>query len=109
MTPADIIKRPIALTETASMLKEDNKVVFEVALRANKVEIRKAVEALFDVSVVEVNTLVQRGKVKRMGKGNAKRPNWKKAIVTLAEGDDIQFFDEAEADSDSDSDSETKE
>ena len=105
MTPADIIKRPIALTEKASMLKEDNKVVFEVALRANKVEIRKAVEELFDVDVVEVNTLVQRGKVKRMGRGHAKRPNWKKAIVTLAEGDDIQFFDEAEADSDS----ETKE
>ena len=98
MTPANIIRRPIALTEKASLLKADNKVVFEVALRANKIEIKKAVEELFDVDVVDVNTLVQRGKVKRMGRGHAKRPNWKKAIVTLAEGDDIQFFDESEAD-----------
>jgi len=96
MTPADIIKRPIALTEKAALLKESNKVVFEVALRANKIEIKKAVEAMFDVDVVEVNTLVQRGKMKRMGRGDAKRPNWKKAIVTLREGDDIQFFDESE-------------
>jgi len=97
MTPGDIIKRPIALTEKAALLKEDNKVVFEVALKANKIEIRKAVEEMFDVDVVEVNTLVQRGKMKRMGRGEAKRPNWKKAIVTLREGDDIQFFDESEA------------
>ena len=96
MTPGDIIKRPIALTEKAALLKESNKVVFEVALRANKIEIKKAVEAMFDVDVVEVNTLVQRGKMKRMGRGDAKRPNWKKAIVTLREGDDIQFFDESE-------------
>jgi large subunit ribosomal protein L23 len=102
MTPADIIKRPIALTEKAALLKESNKVVFEVALRANKIEIKKAVEAMFDVDVVEVNTLVQRGKMKRMGRGDAKRPNWKKAIVTLREGDDIQFFDESETE-DSDS------
>lgn len=96
MTPGDIIKRPIALTEKAALLKESNKVVFEVALRANKIEIKKAVETMFDVDVVEVNTLVQRGKMKRMGRGDAKRPNWKKAIVTLREGDDIQFFDESE-------------
>ncbi|HEY6723829.1 MAG TPA: 50S ribosomal protein L23 [Polyangiaceae bacterium] len=102
MTPGDIIKRPIALTEKAALLKESNKVVFEVALRANKIEIKKAVEAMFDVDVVEVNTLVQRGKMKRMGRGDAKRPNWKKAIVTLREGDDIQFFDESETE-DSDS------
>lgn len=99
MTPADIIKRPIALTEKAALLKESNKVVFEVALRANKIEIKKAVEEMFDVDVVEVNTLVQRGKMKRMGRGDAKRPNWKKAIVTLREGDDIQFFDESETES----------
>jgi large subunit ribosomal protein L23 len=49
---------------------------------------------LFSVKVTGVNTLVQRGKAKRMGRALAKRPNWKKAIVTLREGDDIQFFDE---------------
>jgi len=95
MKPADIIKRPIALTEKAARLKEDNKVVFEVALAANKIEIKSAVEALFAVKVTEVSTLVQRGKVKRLGRQLGKRPNWKKAVVTLREGDDIQFFDES--------------
>jgi large subunit ribosomal protein L23 len=91
-----VIKRPIVLTEKATRLKEDNQVVFEVDPRANKIQIREAVEAMFDVKVVGVNTLVQRGKVKRMGRRFAKRRNWKKAIVTLREGDDIQFFDESE-------------
>ncbi len=95
LSPDHIIKRPIALTEKAARLKEDNKVVFEVALSANKIEIKKAVEALFDVEVQDVNTLIQRGKVKRMGRRLAKRRNWKKAIVTLREGQDIQFFDES--------------
>jgi large subunit ribosomal protein L23 len=95
MTPADIIKRPIALTEKAARLKEQNKVVFEVALGANKIQIKHAVEALFNVKVTEVNTLVQRGKPRRLGRQELKRPNWKKAVVTLQEGDDIQFFDES--------------
>ena len=95
MKPADIIKRPIALTEKAARLRESNQVVFEVALRANKIEIKSAVEALFSVKVTDVNTLVQRGKVKRVGRELGKRPNWKKAVVTLREGDDIQFFDES--------------
>jgi large subunit ribosomal protein L23 len=95
MTPSDIIKRPIALTEKAARLKEANKVVFEVALGANKIQIRQAVESLFNVKVVDVNTLVQRGKPKRLGRQDLKRPNWKKAVVTLREGDDIQFFDES--------------
>jgi large subunit ribosomal protein L23 len=94
MTPSDVIKRPIALTEKASSLREENKVVFEVAIAANKIQIRQAVEALFRVKVTDVNTLVQRGKPRRLGRIEAKRPNWKKAIVTLAEGSEIQFFDE---------------
>jgi large subunit ribosomal protein L23 len=96
MTPEQIIKRPVALTEKAARLKEQNKVVFEVAVDANKIQIREAVEALFQVKVVDVATLVQRGKMKRMGRRLAKRRNWKKAIVTLREGDDIQFFSESE-------------
>jgi large subunit ribosomal protein L23 len=95
MKPQDIVKRPIALTEKAARLKEKNKVVFEVDRAANKLQIRDAVEALFSVKVTHVNTLVYRGKMKRMGRALAKRPNWKKAIVTLREGDDIQFFDES--------------
>jgi large subunit ribosomal protein L23 len=96
MTPEHIIKRPIVLTEKAARSKENNKVVFEVALDANKIEIRQAVEALFNVKVVDVSTLVQRGKVKKVGRRTFKKPNWKKAVVTLKAGDDIQFFSEAE-------------
>ncbi len=101
MTPEQVIKRPIALTEKAATLKEDqNQVIFEVSLKADKVQIREAVEKLFDVKVASVNTLIQRGKVKRLGRKNHKRPNWKKAIVTLAEGSDIQFFDAAPGEED---------
>ena len=95
-----VIKRPIALTEKAAMLRlqggERPKVIFEVARDANKAEIRNAVEALFSVEVADVNTLIQRGKRKRMGRQLAKRRNWKKAIVTLREGSDIAFFDESD-------------
>lgn len=96
MSPEHVIKRPILLTEKAARGKEENKVVFEVALDANKIEIRHAVEILFNVKVTDVCTLVQRGKVKRVGKRALKKPNWKKAVVTLKAGDDIQFFSEAE-------------
>ncbi|HYO93610.1 MAG TPA: 50S ribosomal protein L23 [Polyangiaceae bacterium] len=95
MNPLNIIKRPIALTEKAARLKEHQKVIFEVAPDANKIQIREAIEALFSVKVADVNTLVQRGKLKRMGRELGKRRNWKKAIVTLRAGDDIQFFDES--------------
>ena len=96
LTPENIVKRPIALTEKAARLKVDqNQIIFEVAIAANKLEIKDAVERLFNVKVASVNTLVQRGKQKRMGKGLAKRRNWKKAIVTLREGSDIQFFQES--------------
>jgi large subunit ribosomal protein L23 len=96
MTPEQVIKRPIVLTEKASTLKEtQNQVIFEVELKADKVQIREAVEKLFDVKVESVNTLIQRGKVKHLGRREYKRPNWKKAIVTLAAGNSIEFFDEA--------------
>jgi large subunit ribosomal protein L23 len=95
MQPEHIIRRPIILTEKSSRLREDsNKVIFEVHRDANKIQIKDAIQALFKVGVVEVNTLVMRGKDKRMGRGYAKLHNWKKAIVTLKQGDQIQFFDE---------------
>lgn len=97
MTPEQIIKRPIVLTEKSTMLREgDNKVIFEVARAANKIQIKNAIEAMFKVGVVDVNTLLMRGKDKRMGRGYAKLQNWKKAIITLKDGDAIQFFDEEE-------------
>lgn len=95
LTPELIIKRPIILTEKSSRLRENqNTVIFEVHKDANKIQIKHAIEKLFKVGVVDVNTLVMRGKDKRMGRGYAKLRNWKKAIVTLKPGDEIQFFDE---------------
>ncbi|MGA3120457.1 MAG: 50S ribosomal protein L23 [Polyangiaceae bacterium] len=96
MTPEQIIRRPIVLTEKANLLREQhNQFVFEVARTANKVEIKQAVQKLFNVRVTDVNTMVLRGKDRRMGRGYAKTQNWKKAIVTLKEGDSIDFFADA--------------
>jgi large subunit ribosomal protein L23 len=94
----DIIKKPIILTEKSSRLREkENQVIFEVHRDANKIQIKDAIQTLFKVGVIDVNTLRFRGKSKRMGRGYAKLPNWKKAIVTLKPGDQIQFFDEEKA------------
>jgi large subunit ribosomal protein L23 len=96
MTPEQIIRRPIILTEKANLLREKhNQVVFEVARGANKVAIKDAVQKLFNVHVVDVNTMIFRGKDRRMGRGYAKTQNWKKAVVTLKEGDSIDFFADA--------------
>lgn len=90
----DIIKKP-CLTEKGNTLQElQNKVVFEVDTRANKIEIKKAVETLFNVSVKKVATSNVQGKQKRVGaKSTGKTSNWKKAYITLAEGK-INFLDE---------------
>jgi large subunit ribosomal protein L23 len=66
-------------------------VLFEVAREANKIEIAKAVSTTFGVTVTKVRTMVVRGKVKRVGRWVGKRPNWKKAVVTLAVGDKIEI------------------
>jgi large subunit ribosomal protein L23 len=88
-----VIIRPL-LTEKNAMLKETlNKVVFEVAPDANKIEVKKAVEEAFKVSVDTVNILNVRGKVKRLGRNFGKRRDWKKAVVTLKEGNIIEFFE----------------
>jgi large subunit ribosomal protein L23 len=95
MTPEQIIRRPIILTEKANALREqNNQVIFEVARAANKVQIKDAVQKLFKVHVAVVNTMIMRGKQRRMGRGHAKTQNWKKAIVTLKQGDSIDFFAE---------------
>ena len=96
MTPEDVIKRPLILTEKGTSLREaENKYMFEVDRRANKIEIKHAVETLFKVNVRDVNTLIVRGRVRRLGRAWAKTRNWKKAIVTLAPGDTIEFFEGA--------------
>jgi large subunit ribosomal protein L23 len=94
MQPEHIIKRPLILTEKGNLLREDNnQYLFEVDRRANKIEIKQAVENLFDVKVLDVRTMVVRGKIRRMGRAHAKTQNWKKAIVALREGDEIEFYE----------------
>lgn len=93
-----IILKPI-ITERSTMLKDsDNKFIFEVDPRANKREIKTAVEKLFKVSVKDVRTSIMRGKMKttfmRSGRFTGKRPDRKKAIVTLAKGENIDIFDQ---------------
>ncbi len=97
MTPESIIRRPIFLTEKSNTLRAKNQVVFEVLRGANKVQIRDAVQKMFNVKVTDVNTMLYRGKDRRMGRGYAKMQNWKKAVVTLAEGENIDFFAESES------------
>ena len=96
MNPEQVIRRPIVLTEKSNLLRGQNQVIFEVSRTANKIQIRNAVEKLFNVNVVSVNTLVVRGKERRMGRGHARMQNWKKAMVTLKEGETIDFFDASE-------------
>ncbi len=87
-----VLKKPL-FTEKNDRLKEKyNKYVFEVDLHANKIEIRQAIERIFDVRVVKVNTMRVHGKVKRRGRSVGRRPDWKKAIVTLKEGDTIPIW-----------------
>lgn len=84
----DIIRRPL-ITEKTTMASEANAVVFEVAIDATKPKIRDAVEALFDVKVKAVNTLIQKGKVKMFKGRKGRRADVKKAVVTLEEGNMI--------------------
>lgn len=89
----DVIKRPLISEKTSLEGEGKNIIAFEVASDANKIEIGKAVEQLFKVQVVAVNTAVVRGKVKRVGTRFGKRSNWKKAYVTLKEGSTVDFFE----------------
>ncbi|MPM56484.1 50S ribosomal protein L23 [bioreactor metagenome] len=90
--PRDVLIRPL-ITEKTTSLMQDNKYTFEVPLKANKVEIRQAVEQVFKVKVLDVNTVRVMGKTKRMGRTQGKRPDYKKAIVKLAPGERIEFFE----------------
>ena len=93
--PQKIIRRPL-ITEKSTQQKEMNhQYIFEVHRDANKIEIQSAVERLFKVKVLQVRTCNVLGKIKRLGKRFGKRPDWKKATVTLKEGDRIDFFEGA--------------
>jgi large subunit ribosomal protein L23 len=93
MEPYQIIKRPLITEKGIRLNEEDNTVVFRVDARANKLQIKHAVETLFQVEVVKVNTLNVLGKKRRVRLREGKKPDWKKAYVTLREGDSITFFE----------------
>jgi large subunit ribosomal protein L23 len=92
MNDYQIIIRPL-ITEKNTLLMEYNKYSFEVARNANKDQIRRAVEHIFDVTVVKVHTLNVRGKKRRRGREYGYQRDWKKAIVTLIPGDTIDLFE----------------
>ena len=91
MEARQIIIRPV-ITERSFYMQEYNRFTFEVAKTASKIEIAKAVEEIFDVKVLRVNTVNVKSKKKRMRNIEGKTRTWKKAIVTLAEGDTIELF-----------------
>ena len=93
MIQHDVIRRPV-ITEKTSIQKEtSNQLTFEVDPRANRIEIKRAVENIFNVNVAGVRTMQVKGKMKRRGRILGKRRDWKKAIVTLMPGERIDFFD----------------
>jgi large subunit ribosomal protein L23 len=92
MEARDILIRPL-ITERTTMLMQEGKYTFVVAKTANKIEIGRAVEEIFKVKVLGVNTANVLGKVKRMGRSVGKRSDYKKAIVKLAPGESIEFFE----------------
>ena len=91
MDARDIIKRPI-ITEKSTDLMADNKYTFEVDLRATKLQVKAAVEEIFDVKVQKVNTSRVKGKLRRMGRHEGYTSEWKKAVVTLEPGHTIEAF-----------------
>jgi large subunit ribosomal protein L23 len=91
----DTIISPLVTEKSTTQREGQNQYSFMVDKRANKIEIKEAVERLFKVKVTEVRTTMIRGKVKKLGRRFGKRPDWKKAIVTVKEGDRIDFFEGA--------------
>ena len=91
----NILRRPI-ITEKANWMKENsNKYVFEVGKNCNKIEIQKEIEKQFNVTVIGIRTYNTHGKVRTQGRFRGRRPDWKRAIVQLKEGDSIEFFEGA--------------
>ena len=94
MINEEILLSPI-ITEKSSMLQESNKYVFKVHLGSNKIEIKRAVEEIFDVVVENVNVMKVKGKNKMYGRNSTLTPSWKKAVVTLKLGDSISLYEGA--------------
>jgi large subunit ribosomal protein L23 len=93
MNVHQVIRKPLQTEKSMIGRDEQNLATFEVDLRANKLEIKHAIEELFDVQVTNVRTMRQQGKKRRVGRVVGRKPAWKKAIVELAEGHSIEFFE----------------
>ena len=93
MIAYDIIKRPLITEKTSIQKEEMNQISFEVDPRANRIDIKRAIESIFNVAVADVRTCNIKGKVKRRGMVLGKRKDWKKAIVKLKPGERIDFFE----------------
>ena len=89
-----VLSRPVVTEKTTIQKEDNNQISFRVRVDANKIEIRKAVEKLLGVKVTAVNTLITRGKTRRMGRQTGRRSNWKKAFVRLSEGDSLNFYEQ---------------
>ena len=90
--PQEIVLRPVVTEKTLRIAEQENAYTFKVARKANKVQIREAIENLFDVSVEGVRTSNYIGKYRRVGRYFGATPNWKKAVVRVKEGDTIEFY-----------------
>lgn len=91
-TPQEVLIRPLITEQSSTLQAEQNKYTFEVHRDATKIDIRNAVEQMFDVSVKSVRTMNCLGKERRVGRSTGRRRDWKKAIVTLAEGEMIDMY-----------------
>ncbi|MDR3557007.1 MAG: 50S ribosomal protein L23 [Syntrophobacteraceae bacterium] len=88
-----ILKRPLVTEKSTTEKDQRNKLLFEVDRKANKIEIKQAVERFFKVNVLDVATLNMCGKMKRVGRKFTKMPDWKKAVVTIKAGQRVEFFE----------------
>ena len=95
MDARQIIIKPMVTEKTTTARELSNQYAFRVVANATKRQIAEAVEEIFEVKVVKVRTIRMEGKLKRLGRNFGRRPSWKKAIVTLAEGDSVDFFEGA--------------
>lgn len=88
----DLIIQPVVTEKSTKEKEERNKILFKVTRSANKIEVKKAVEEVFKVKVDKVHILNVKGKIKRLGRSQGKRSDWKKAIVTLKKGERVEFM-----------------
>lgn len=92
-SPREIIRSPLISEKSTNLRAEQNKYVFEVDSKANKLQIKRAVEELFKVKVEDVTTMMMHGRPKRLGRFEGRRANWKKAVVKLKKGETIELFE----------------